>query len=339
MNVLLSCIGKRGYIAEYLRAHLHPGERVIGTSHTPWTPGFHACDLGVLMPPIASDEYVPAVIETCARHDVRGLLSFFDPDVVTLAPHRETLNAVGVLPLIPGEHAASTAYDKWLSFHVLRAAGFRVPDTTIDLDEARAGLHSGRFQFPLIVKPRTGFGSANVFMARNEIQLEAFFSYAPGMLIQQFICGDNYDVEVLADAQQRVLQVVPWRRLLSRAGETEQAMTVEAPALIEMGERLANTVGLIGPMDVDLIRGPDGETWVIELNLRFGGGYPVSHLAGADFPAMIVEMFRGLHPEPRIGRYRRDVCLLKGLHVMGGPVEPFLHSLRCGPTLVENSPV
>jgi len=291
------------------------------------------------MPPIASDEYVPAVIDTCGKYEVTGLLSFFDPDVVTLARHRDALNAVGVVPLIPGEHAASIGYDKAHSFQILRAAGFRVPDTTIDLDDARAGLRSGRFEFPLIVKPRTGFGAANVFIARNEMQLEVFFSYIPGMLIQQFVYGDSYDLEVLADLEQRVLQVVPWRRLFSQAGETQHAVTVEAPELLEMGEGLAKTVGLIGPMDVDLIRGPDGKTWVIELNLRFGGGYPVSHLAGADFPGMIVEMFRGYHPKPCIGRYTRGVCLLKRLQVMGGPIEPFLLGLRSGSTSVEDSAV
>ena len=96
MNLLLSCIGKRGYIAEYLREHLRHGERIIGTSNTPWTPGFQACDIGVLMPPIASDEYVPAVIEICGKHEVTGLLSFFDPDVITLARHRDAFTAAGV---------------------------------------------------------------------------------------------------------------------------------------------------------------------------------------------------------------------------------------------------
>src|SRR5207344_2954248 len=57
MNLVFSCIGKRGYIADYFRPHLRPGEKIIGTSHTVWTPGFQSCDLGLVLPPIASDEY------------------------------------------------------------------------------------------------------------------------------------------------------------------------------------------------------------------------------------------------------------------------------------------
>jgi carbamoyl-phosphate synthase large subunit len=330
VNLLFTCIGKRGYIADYFRAHLRSGEKIIGTSHTPWTAGFQSCDLGLLLPPIASDEYVPAVIEACRKYEVGGLLSFFDPDVVTLAKHLDELKGVGVIPMIPAEKAAWIGYDKWNSFQALRDAGFLVPDTTINLEEARLGLRSGRFRFPLIVKPRTGFGSANIFVARDDTQLEVFFLYAPGMLIQEFVDGDAYNIEALSDMEKLVLQVVAWRKLRSRLGETEQAVTVEDPELVEVGKRLAETVGLVGPMDVDLFRGKGGRVWVLELNLRFGGGYPVSHLAGADFPGMIVEIFRGGHPEPRIGQYRRDVCLLKGLRVMGGPVETFLPGLRSG---------
>ena len=113
-------------------------------------------------------------------------------------------------------------------------------------------------------------------------------------------------------------------------GETEQAITVEDPELVDIGRRLAETVGLVGPMDVDLFRTREGALQVIELNLRFGGGYPVSHLAGADFPEMIVDIFRGGRPEPRIGQYAPDICLLKGLQVMGGPADAFLPSLRLG---------
>jgi carbamoyl-phosphate synthase large subunit len=97
-----------------------------------------------------------------------------------------------------------------------------------------------------------------------------------------------------------------------------------------MGRKLAEAVGLVGPMDVDAVRTAGGTLQVFELNLRFGGGYPVSHLAGADFPRMIVEIFRGGRPEPRVGDYRRGICALKGLQVMGGVMESFLLDLRSG---------
>jgi carbamoyl-phosphate synthase large subunit len=330
MNLLLSCVGKRGYIADFFRPHLRPGERIVGTSRTPWTPGFAACDVGVLMPPISSDEYLPAVVELCERYEVGGLLSFYDPDVMALSTATGRLRAAGVVPFIPDEGTARIGHDKWATFEALGAAGFDVPDTTIDLAEALVGLAAGRFRYPLVVKPRTGSGSADVFIAHTERQLVAFFEYAPGMLVQTHIDGEMYDIEALGDTSGRVLHVVAWRKFLSRQGETEQAVTVHDPELVETGRRLAELIGLVGPMDVDLFRTRDGRVVILELNLRFGGGYAVSHLAGADFPGLIMQVLRGDEPEPRIGCYQADVGLLKALHVLGGATGPFLSRLASG---------
>ena len=327
MNLLLSCIGKRGYIADYFRPHLLANEEIIGASNTPWTPGFAQCDRGLLMPPIASDEYAPAVLEACRRYEIGGLLSFYDPDVVALSAHRDAFAAIGVKPILPSHASAEAAFDKWLAFLALREAGLPVPDTVISLAQARDKLAAGQFRFPLVVKPRKGFGSANVFVARTLQQMEAFFGYADGMLVQPFVEGEEYNVDGLTDLDGRVLNIVVWRKYLSRLGETEQAVTVQDDELTSLGARVANTLGCVGPMDVDFVRGPGGEATILDVNLRFGGGYPVSHLAGADFPGALVRLLRGLEVQPHIGAYIGGVCLLKGVSVMGGPIGGFLDRL------------
>ncbi len=279
------------------------------------------------MPPIGSGEYAPAVLEACRRHEIGGLISFYDPDVVALAAHREAFEAIGVGAILPTQASAETAFDKWMAFLTLREAGLPVPETAICLGSALEKLGSGLLRFPLVVKPRRGFGGANVFVARTLEQMEAFFGYAEDMLVQSFVPGEEYNIDALADLEGRVLNVVAWRKHLSRQGETEHAVTVEDEELIGLGVRLAQAVGCIGPMDVDFVRGPGGETTILDVNLRFGGGYPVSHLAGADFPGAIIRLLRGEEVHPHIGTYRRGVSLLKGVSVMGGETTPFRSSL------------
>lgn len=337
MNILLSCIGKRSYIADYFRAELEPGEQIYGTSHTPWTSGFAACDTGLIMPPIVSDEYVPALVEACRYHEITGLLSFYDADVVRLSEHLDTFGSAGVLPLIPGPQAAWDAFDKWRTYQVLAAAGIAVPATTVRLEDARQAVDLGSMQYPLIIKPRMGFGSKNVYVAYTDHQLEAFFSIEADMLIQQFMDGEMYGIEALSDPDGTVLEVTAWRKIESRLGETEQAITVDDADVLELGHRLAKAISLVGPMDVDLFRMPDGSLVVLELNLRFGGGYAVSHLAGANFPELIVDIFRNRHPQPVMRRFHSGIALMKGLRVLGGPVGPFLAGLRSGGSKSEDA--
>jgi carbamoyl-phosphate synthase large subunit len=320
MNLLFSCIGRRGYIAEYFRRHLTTGERIIGTSYTPWTPGLAACDERLILPPIDSDEYIPVLIDACRRLDIGALLSFYDPDVAVLCQHRDVLLANGCLPILPSPRTISIAYDKWSTYKELTDVGFTVPFTVKSLEAAIHGLDNASLRFPLVVKPRRGFGSANTFIANNRLQLEAFCSLAPNMLVQQFIVGRELNTSILSDMQSRVLSVVPIRKLLMAGGETQHGESIEHATLLALACKLAREVNSIGPLDIDFIQAEDGTLYILDLNPRFGGAYPVAQIAGADFPRMIVEMARGRSVDPCIGNYRRGVYMLKDLTILGGSI-------------------
>jgi len=326
MNLLFSCIGKRGYIAEMFRQHLGKSDRIIGTSNTPWTSGFHVCDAGYLMPPIQDPAYPEAVIELCRREHITALLSFFDMDVHRLSRYVEDFRSIGVIPFIPDARASDITFDKVMTYEFLKGQGIATARTYTSLDQTREALRTNEVCFPLYVKPRAGFGSRNTFQASDERQLEVFFSLEPEMIAQETLRGDAYDFDILNDLDGRVLSIVPWRKLSSRMGETERSETVESPLLLDLGKRLAEALGHSGPLDADLFV-DQGKAFVLEINLRFGGGYPVSHLAGAGFPEMIVRIARGERVEPVIGKYDKGVAMMKELHVIGGVHNNFFQNI------------
>ncbi|NCA26500.1 MAG: ATP-grasp domain-containing protein [Methylophilaceae bacterium] len=319
MNILLSCIGKRGYIADCFREILPAGSKIIGTSNTAWTPGFSSCDFSLILPPIASDEYVPVLLNECRKREVSGLLSLFDPDVHKISAHRKEFFEAGIIPVIPELAASTIAFDKQETWRFLSALGIAVPLTTESLSQAKIWLESGALKFPLVIKPRYGFGSTNTFTARNVSELDVFYLYAPGMIIQQFMDAESLNVDGLGDLKARPVTVVPWRKLLSRMGETERSVTIECPELVGLAERLIREVGIIGPFDADFFRDSNGKLWVLELNPRFGGGYPVSHLAGANFPDLIIRLIRGEPVERNKRDYKRGVTMMKRLQIIPGP--------------------
>ena len=319
MNILLSCIGKRSYIAEYFRHSLPEGGKIIGTSNTNWTPGFSSCDISIVLPPIASDEYVPALLSACKKYEVSGILSLFDPDVHRLSAHREEFARAGVVPVFPGSAASKVAFDKLETWRFMTQVGIAVPLTTDSLSQAHTWLESKDLNFPLVVKPRYGFGSANTFIANTLSELNVFFHYVPDMLVQQFIDAEALNVDGLSDLEACPVAAVPWRKLLSRMGETERSVTIDCPDLVALAQRIAREVGIIGPFDADFFRDSDGKIWLLELNPRFGGGYPVSHLAGANFPELIVRMVGGNPVLWSQMSYKSGVTMMKKLEVISGP--------------------
>lgn len=340
MNLLFSCIGRRTYMVDYFRPHLAKTDKIIGTSNSRWAIGFKACDLGVIMPDIKSPEYIPSLIGLCRQMEVKGLLSFFDPDVIRLAPHTDQLAAAGVGAVIPSEKVCEVSFDKYKTFLFLKERGFNTPITHLDLGDALRDISAQRLKFPLIVKPRCGFASQHIYRARDEDELRVFHRCAPGMIIQELISGEDYDFDICNNWKGEVLAVVPWRKLASRAGEVDRAVTCKNDELMELGVRLGAAVGHVGPMDVDLIK-RDGRIYIIELNTRFGGGYPMSHAAGADFPRLIMSLLRGENPKPEVGNFQSDIIMMKDYLIHGGRPETFFGQLldyrgsQCNPTICE----
>jgi carbamoyl-phosphate synthase large subunit len=328
VNLLFSCVGRRGYIAEWFREHLLPGERILGTSNTEWTPGFHACDAAFLVPDIASEAYVPALLELCRKEGVSALLSFFDPDVDVLSRQRERFREIGVVPVLPDARVSAIGFDKLATARFLREHDLPTPETFADLAAARAALREGRIGFPVVVKARFGFASKDLFFARDDAELGAFFARAPAMLVQEHCRGEEHSLDVLNDLDgRRVVSVVVKRKVLMRAGETDQAVTVEHPAALALGERLGRALGHVGPLDVDLFADGDALA-ILELNPRFGGAYAVSHLAGADFPRKILDLLRGRPVPSDVGSgYRPGVRMMKDYRIVPGYAGP-LRDLR-----------
>ncbi|MBW4619073.1 MAG: ATP-grasp domain-containing protein [Cyanosarcina radialis HA8281-LM2] len=329
MNILLSCIGRRGYIAEYLKADLDPGDLLIGTGNSEWTSGFKHCDLAVVLPDIYSPDYIPALIEICQQKQVDALLSFSDLDIDVLSRHLPQLREAGVLPIVTSSTVNEICFDKHSTYNFLKQHEFNTPETFISFEEAVKALETGRVSFPLFVKPRRGSGSNNLFKARNLKELDVFFHYAAEMLIQETISGQEHGFDICNDLKGNVLSVVPRRKLAMRSGETDRAETSDNPNLIEFGVRLGEKLGAlghVGPLDVDFFVDRD-RIFVLELNPRFGGGYPLSHLAGADFSRLILKMAKGQNIEPQIGKYRPRVVMMKEYRILGGDREAILSNV------------
>lgn len=315
MNLLFSCIGKRGYIADFFRRSLDPADRIIGTGNSRWTPGFQACDAAFLMPDIHDDDYVPAVLELCERQQIDALLSFNDQDVYRLARFRAELRRRGVVPLLPSAEVAEITYDKYRTFCFLSSQGIPTPRTALMLDD---GMN---FHYPLYVKPRCGSGSHETFIARNESELAFFFNYRPDMIIQEAVVGEELDIELCGDLDGRPVGLCTWKKYASRLGETEMAETFQEEAVTDFALQLGEVLLATGPIDIDVIR--DGESlMVIEANTRFGGGYPASHLAGADFPRLLIDLVRHGNTQPNF-LFTPGVVMMKRLEPIGGGADAF----------------
>lgn len=310
MNVLLTSVGRRGYLVRYFKEALGADGQVWGADNSRYAPGFAYCDHRVIIPEITHPDYLDHLLELCRINAIEVVIPLIDPELEVLSVHPEEFERQGILLLISPQATIRMASDKYLTWQFARQHGIAAPQTFITLQEALAHIDSGAVNWPLLVKPRRGSASMNLTYCADRIQLEGAFEACPQPMIQEVLKGIEYGYDLFGDVDGRPVSVYCKRKLAMRAGETDKAISTNNPTLITFGTDLLERLQLVGPADVDVVVDQDGPK-LLEINPRFGGGYPCSHLAGAQFPQKIVAMRRGQPLTPDIGACPDGVCMLK----------------------------
>ena len=113
------------------------------------------------------------------------------------------------------------------------------------------------------------------------------------ILIQEKLTGKEFGLDIMNDLSGCNVAVSVKQKLAMRAGETDKAITVDLPEVVEMGKKIGQNLRHIGNLDTDIMQRANGDYCVLELNPRFGGGYPFSYEAGVNLPKAIMEWVKG----------------------------------------------
>lgn len=310
MNVLLTSVGRRSYLVEYFKQAVGENGNVV-VANSAVSQAWAAADKAFVSPVIYDKNYIPFLLNLCREEKIGILVSLFDIDLPVLAAHRKEFEEIGTFVVVSEPEVVEICNDKWKTYTFLQENGFLVPRTFLDPDEAVKALKTGEMGWPVMIKPRWGMGSLALYRADNFRELEVFYEktrknigetylkyeavQAPEscVLIQECLMGQEYGMDVINDLDGHYQNAVQKRKDAMRSGETDSAETVEIPALRAIGERISGLLKHRGNLDMDLFE-KDGEFYILELNARFGGGYPFSHMAGVNLPQAIINWRRGM---------------------------------------------
>lgn len=310
MHLLFTSTGRRGYLLRWFREALAGQGAIHAANSDPLAAGLLAADHRFITPPIHDPGYIDALLAYCAKHGIQAIIPLFDIDIPVLAKHEALFRDAGVRLVCASLEVATLCNDKWATHQWLVEQGIGTPDTWCTLHDAGAAIADGRLTFPVVVKPRWGMGSIGVQVAHDAEELrlmhglvlravqasylrhESAGELDRAVLFQAMAGGQEHGLDVVNDLSGRHVATFVKRKLAMRSGETDAAVTVDDPALRALGAKLAEALGHRANLDVDVFVDGDRHQ-VLEMNARFGGGYPFSHLAGADLPRAIIAWLRG----------------------------------------------
>lgn len=322
MNILFTCVGRRKYLVDYFKAEKDFVSKVVGADMSNTAPALAGCDSWHIVPSIYDGLYIEKILEVCKEESINTLISLNDMELPILAKSREKFDALGVRLVLANDAAIDICSDKYSTYLFCKEKSILVPTSFVDLDKALQSIKKRSISYPLIVKPRWGSASFGLHVVESDSELieaydvckkslansylSQFKESDDDVLVQEFIKGKEYGVDIFNDMEQTYRGVVCKEKLSMRAGETDKAITVDASRFNEVSRIIGENLKHVGNMDCDFLE-KNGQLYLLELNPRFGGGYPFSHESGANLVKALLLSLSGRNDEIEIAYYSGKV--------------------------------
>ncbi len=316
MNILFTCAGRRTYLLKYFKENLAEGDKVVATDMQLSAPALQVADIKLQVPAVYDPEYVNITLNICKEHKIDALLSLNDLELPILAENKARFEELGVKVIVSSPEVIDIAFDKYKTAQWVESLGLVAPKTYVRLEDVKKALAAGEIEFPLFMKPRWGSGSIGLESIADMEELDIYYNLLMKkikktilatasvgdeyIMIQEKLTGSEFGLDIMNDLNGKNVGVSVKQKLAMRAGETDKAVTVDLPEVREMGRKIGEALGHIGNLDVDIMQRADGAYCVLELNPRFGGGFPFSYEAGVNMPKAIIQWVKGEEVDPAI---------------------------------------
>lgn len=309
MNILFTCAGRRTYLLKYFKENLYEDDKIVATDMQLSAPALQVADVIIKVPAVYDTKYIDILLDICKQHNINALLSLNDLELPILAENKTRFAEKGVTVIVSDPNVIDICFDKYKTALWVESIGLNAPQTYVRLEDAKKALVAGDIAFPLFMKPRWGSGSIGLETIDDMEELDIYYhllmkkikksilaAASVGdeyIMIQEKLMGKEYGLDVMNDLHGKNVGVSVKQKLAMRAGETDKAITVDIPEVYLMGRKIGENLKHIGNLDVDIMQRANGDYCVLELNPRFGGGYPFSYEAGANMPKAIVSWLKG----------------------------------------------
>ena len=324
-NVLISSAGRRVGLLACVRESISKQSRagtVFAVDAGASAPATFLADGASSVVRCTSLHFAESVLELCKLRDISLVIPTIDTELPAYASARARFAEVGVTVSVSSEQTVAICCNKIKTHKWLTDNGF---PTVRQTDFHSALLQSSEWPVPFIVKPYNGSASTGVRQIRTRLELAAVAEMSDDLIAQELATGREYTVNVYVDRSGRCLCAVPHWRMEVRAGEVSKGITVKDRRLMDLAKSVAEALpGAYGPLNIQCFMSDSGKIQIIEINARFGGGYPLAHRAGARFTDWLLDEMEGKVLSP-FEDWTDDLAMLRydeAVFVPGSSIRP-----------------
>lgn len=288
-NILITSAGKRVSLVRIFQKtlkNIFPDSKVFTTDMNPsMAPAGMVSDQCFKVPHVTDDAYIPALIEICRANNIALVIPTIDTELSVLSKNKALLDGYGIKAIVSDYDFIRLCRDKRETIELFQKMNIRIPEPRDKNNPV----------FPMFAKPYDGSLSKDIYVIRDRDELTPEIWNNPKLIFMEYIDKNiykEYTVDMYYGRDNRLKSIVPRERVEIRAGEINKGFTRKNGLVPYLKQRMAYLPGVVGCICMQLFFNEASQKVVgIEINPRFGGGYPLSYHAGADFPAYIIKEY------------------------------------------------
>jgi len=288
-NILITSAGRRVSLVRFFQKELkkiYPEAKVFTTDAKPeYAAACQVSDASFATRRVTETEYIQELLDLCLAQGVQLVIPTIDTELLVLAQSRALFAKHGITLLVSDSECVQVFRDKRLTHRFFQEHGIQHAKEFARTD----------YQLPLYLKPYDGSRSVDNYLITSEEQLTEYHFSNEKLMFLEYLdhkAHTEFTIDLYYDKASVLQCAVPRQRVEVRDGEVNKAITKAPFFLEELTQKLSNIPGFRGCITLQVFVNTQTQTiYGIEINPRFGGGYPLSYLAGANFPLWIIQEY------------------------------------------------
>ena len=309
-NVLILSAGRRVELVQDFQteaAKFSDDVKILTTDLVPrMSSACHVSDGSFEVPLISSDSYIDSIFDLAVRENIGLIIPTIDTELLKLAEARDRFEAEGIHIVISDAKLITLCCDKRLTAGLFAQYSIRSPEI----------YERDRLVFPCFAKPYDGSRAIGAKKINTPADLTVDITEDPKMMFAQYIDIENtfseFTVDMYYDRQGRLKCAIPRERLEVRTGEVSKGATRRNALYEELVEKMAVLEGARGCITAQFfVSKTDNTTYGVEINPRFGGGFPLTYAAGGNYPGWLIQEYIGGQDIPFSDDWENNLIMLR----------------------------
>jgi carbamoyl-phosphate synthase large subunit len=288
-NILITSAGRRVGLVRAFQTEIKknfPNGKVYTAEANPyWSAACRISDGFYSIPRVDNENYINSIYNLCIKENIKIVIPTIDTELIVLSKARDFFFSKNIHVIVSDLDFVLKCRDKRETNSLFKNVNINIPKS----------ISKDNPTFPVFIKPYDGSLSKDIFLIKEKEDLTDSIMTNPKLMFMEYISPDDfqeYSVDAYYDKNNVLKCLVPRRRIEIRGGEISKGRTEKGVFYNILKEKLHYIKGAVGCLTIQFFVSRTSDCILgIEINPRFGGGFPLSYASGANYPSYIIHEY------------------------------------------------